>query len=98
MIGGQASVPPPFLQRRLRSTKFVNFGSIVFDTGAHSFIAGDTGGLAGTISGFVAGDTIELTGITATGSDYAGGILMLDDVAGSVPLALPGNHSGVGSS
>jgi fibronectin-binding autotransporter adhesin len=74
-------------------TKFVNFGSIVFDTGAHWFIGGDTSGLGGTISGFAADDTIELTGITVTGSDYAGGILTLDDVGGTISLTLPGSFT-----
>jgi hypothetical protein len=70
-----------------------NFGSIVFDTAAHWFIAGDTSGLGGTISGFAAGDTIELTGITVTGSNYAGGILTLDDLGGTISLTLPGNFT-----
>jgi hypothetical protein len=56
-------------------TTFTNFGSIVFDAGGTWFIAGDTMGLGGTISGFALGDTIEVTGVTATGSSYSGGVL-----------------------
>jgi collagen type I alpha len=71
-------------------TAFVNFGSIVLDTGGRWFISGDTSGLAGTIAGFASGDTIELTGITATGSGFAGGVLTVDDAAGAATLNLPG--------
>ena len=46
-------------------TEFIDFGAIVFDAGAQWSISGDTTGLAGTISGFAAGDMIEVTGITA---------------------------------
>jgi hypothetical protein len=72
-------------------TTVVNFGSIVFDTGADWFIAGNTSGLAGTISGFAQDDTIEITGITVTGSSYSGGILTLTDNGPVVAtLDLPG--------
>ena len=74
-------------------TQFINFGSIALDTGADWFVAGNTSGLAGTISGFAAGDTIEITGITATGSNYAGGVLTLTEASGSAILDLPGNFT-----
>jgi hypothetical protein len=74
-------------------TDFTNFGSIVFDAGADWFIAGNTTGLAGTISGFAFGDTIEVTGITATGSSYSGGVLTLMEASGSVDLILPGSFT-----
>jgi hypothetical protein len=72
---------------------FSNFGTIAFDPGARWFVAGDTLGLAGTIEGFTVGDTIELNGITATGSSYAGGMLTLDDVSGTVALDVPGSFT-----
>jgi Hint domain len=71
-------------------TQFIDFGAITFDTGADWSISGDTAGLAGTISGFAPGDTIGINGITVTGSSYAGGILTLDEAAGSATLRLPG--------
>jgi hypothetical protein len=72
-------------------TQFTNFGSISFDAGAKWFIAGNTSGLAGTISGFAYGDTIQVSGITVTESDYAGGVLTLAEASGHVTLSLPGD-------
>jgi hypothetical protein len=66
-------------------TQFVNFGSIVFDPGAQWSIAANPAGLAGVISGFVAGDTIEVTGLADTIASYGGGILSL---GGQQPLVL----------
>lgn len=74
-------------------TQFTNFGSISFDAGAKWFISGNTSGLAGTISGFADGDTIQVTGITATGSAYAGGVLTLTEASGQVTLSLPGDFT-----
>lgn len=71
-------------------TQFINFGSIVFDPGGTWFIAGDTAGLSGTISGFAVGDTIELTGVAATGLSYSSGVLTLQEVGGAATLNLPG--------
>ena len=70
-----------------------NFGSISFDTGADWFIAGNTAGLAGTISGFTGRDTIEVDGITVTGSSYAGGVLTLTDTTGFATLAITGDFT-----
>jgi collagen type I/II/III/V/XI/XXIV/XXVII alpha len=74
-------------------TQFNNFGSIVFDAGGTWFIAGNTGGLSGTISGFALGDTIEVTGVNATGSSYSGGVLTINESAGSATLNLPGTFT-----
>jgi trimeric autotransporter adhesin len=74
-------------------TEILRFGSIVFDAGAEWLVAGITRALAGTISGFAVGDTIDVTGVTATGSSYVGGILTLDEMSGSVTLDLPGSFS-----
>jgi hypothetical protein len=71
-------------------TQFINFGSIAFDAGANWFVQGDTAGLGGTISGFAQGDTIEIAGITVTGTNYAGGVLTLTDTTGTATLDLPG--------
>ena len=49
-------------------SQFLNFGSLQFDTGADWFVAGNTAGLAGPISGFARGDMIELDSITVTDS------------------------------
>src|ERR1019366_1816831 len=57
------------------------------------FIAGNTSGLAGTITGFAQGDTIELNGIAVTGSSYAGGVLTLTEASGSATLDLPGSFT-----
>jgi collagen type I/II/III/V/XI/XXIV/XXVII alpha len=71
-------------------TAIVNFGSVAFDPGASWFLEGSAPGLGSTITGFVRGDTIEVDGITVTGSSYAGTTLTLTDTAGQVSLDLPG--------
>jgi len=72
---------------------YLNFGAIDFDPGAVWFVAGTPGGLTGTISGFAVHDTIEVLGITATGSTYAGGVLTLTTGQGLNTLDLPGSFA-----
>ena len=72
-------------------TTVTNFGSIQFDTGASWYVSGSPASLAGTISGFAFGDTIQVTGITVTGSAFAGGVLTLMEAQGSVTINLPGS-------
>src|SRR5581483_10011913 len=55
-------------------SQVLNFASINFGAGARWFIAGSASGFSGAINGFTGGDTIELTGVTATNSSYAGGV------------------------
>ena len=74
-------------------TTITNFGSIAFQTGSEWFVEGNTTGLSGTITGFAAGDTIELDGITATGSNYANGVLTLNEASGSATLNITGASS-----
>ncbi len=66
--------------------KYNNFGEINFDNGAAWLISGNQGGLAGTISGFARNDTVQVTGITATGSSFSNGVLTLTG-SGSITTA-----------
>lgn len=75
-------------------TQFTNFGPIEFDAGSRWSITGNTSGLAGEISGFAPGDTIELTGVAEVGTSYNGGIMTLDETGGgSATLDLPGSFT-----
>ena len=50
--------------------------------------------MQGTITGFAAGDTIGLAGVTVTGSSYAGGVLTLTEaVGGPIDLSLAGSFT-----
>lgn len=74
-------------------TQFLDFGSIVFDPGADWFVSGNTAGLAGTISGFAAGDTLQLTGVTETGFSYVDGVLTLTEASGGATIDLSGTFA-----
>jgi hypothetical protein len=69
----------------------INFGSIAFDPASSWKISGSTTGLAGgeMISGFTAGDTIELLRVTETISGFVSGALALGGTA-PLDLLLPG--------
>jgi hypothetical protein len=71
-------------------SSITGFGTIEFDQGAHWFLGGNTVGLTGTIDSFAQGDTIEVGGITVTGTSYANGVLTLTDTTGTATLKLPG--------
>jgi hypothetical protein len=60
-------------------TQYLHFGSIVFDPGAQWSIGGIMRGLAGTISGFQIGDTIDLGGFVAVSDTFASNSLVLTD-------------------
>jgi len=73
-------------------TGIVNFHTIAFDEGARWTIAGNTGGLSGTITGFAPGDTIDLVGLQETVYNYAAGTLTLTGEQ-TVKLKLPGDFT-----
>jgi hypothetical protein len=64
-------------------SQFTGFGTIDLDTGAQWTLGGNTVGLASgeTITGFVAGDTIDIAGLTLTSNETlslgAGGVLSI---------------------
>jgi collagen type I/II/III/V/XI/XXIV/XXVII alpha len=49
--------------------------------------------LQGTVANFAQGDTLEIDGITVTGSSYAGGVLTLTESSGTVAVKLPGTFA-----
>jgi hypothetical protein len=58
-------------------TEFVHFGSIVFDPGAQWSVAGLARAFDGPISGFAAGDAIDLTDLKANSYTNSAGTLTL---------------------
>lgn len=74
-----------------------NFTSLVFDTGARWTVAGNASASGlGTlgISGFAAGDTIDLTGFVAVSRTFASNSLVLTDGGGThVTLGIQGSFA-----
>ena len=70
-----------------------DFQTIAFDPGASWAISGAAGGLGGAITGFAHGDTIDVTGVTATGFSAGAGTLTLDTAAAPVTLNLSGSFA-----
>ena len=60
-----------------------NFTGIEFDAGAQWYIAGNSHGLGGVIAGFSLGDTIHISGVTASGFQYSSNDLTITQAAGS---------------
>jgi len=61
-------------------TSFANFETVVFDANANWTVTVDnTAAFTGMISGFAAGDILDLTGKAATGATYAGGVLTVQN-------------------
>jgi hypothetical protein len=58
-------------------SEIVHFGSIIFDPGAQWSVAGLARAFDGPISGFAAGDSMDLTGLAANSYTYSGGKLTL---------------------
>lgn len=71
------------------------FDTIQVDAGVAWNVVGSTSGLADgqTIAGFVAGDTIELTGIVESSFSVASGGLVLSAAGGPVTLDIQGSFS-----
>ena len=66
-------------------------GSIAFAGSAELRLScADNSVPTNTITNFVLGDAIEITGFLATGSSYAAGALTLDGTAGNATLVVPG--------
>ncbi len=68
------------------------FGTIAFDANASWSITGSSAGIASgeTVSGFILGDTIELTGFAATGDTFTGAGLVLAGTGGPKTIGIQG--------
>ncbi len=77
------------------SAGVLDFGTIAFAPGAQWTVAANTTELASgeTITGFSAGDTLELAGFVATSHSFGSSGLVLGSAAGSVTLDLVGNFT-----
>ncbi|MGH7065569.1 MAG: hypothetical protein ACREET_15950 [Stellaceae bacterium] len=81
--------------------QFVHFNALVFDPGARWTAAGIVRGFSGSVTGFAAGDTIDITGGGAVPTAVSGpGTLRLDDgvfVDTVIQISGGGTIVGVGS-
>jgi hypothetical protein len=75
-------------------SQIVDFGAIVFDPGADWTVSGTLAGLSGTITGFAPGDTLDVTGLAATGLADVGNQVTLDTAGAPAVLDLSGNFAG----
>jgi hypothetical protein len=77
------------------SAAFLDVGTIAFAPGATWTVAANTAELASgeTITGFAAGDTLELAGFVATSDSFGSSGLVLGSTAGAVTLDLVGNFA-----
>jgi T5SS/PEP-CTERM-associated repeat protein len=71
----------------------VTSGTTVAFSGAGELILPSSTVVQGTVANFAQGDTLEIDGITVTGSSYAGGALTLTESSGTVAVKLPGTFS-----
>ncbi len=71
-----------------------NFATLQFDTGAQWIVEGSAAGLPGAITGFAAGDTIDVDGFVAVSDTYTGSGLILTDAASNhATLGIQGSFS-----
>ena len=74
--------------------QYVNFKYLAFDSGARWTAEGSAVGIPGTITGFAAGDTIDVDGFLAATDTYtASGLVLTDLLSNHVTLGIQGNFS-----
>lgn len=69
------------------------FGDVRFGGGADWTLGGSAAGLSASITGFVRGDTIDLTGFTETGFTYTAQGLVLSGTGGPDTVGIQGNFT-----
>jgi T5SS/PEP-CTERM-associated repeat protein len=66
--------------------------TLAFSADAHATL-NDPYAFAGIITGFGAGDVLELASITATGVSWSNGVLTVDTTSGILQFEVPGNYA-----